>query len=57
MTQSHDVWGEAVFKQDSSVPLTVQFCYETVPVDDETRTKPENSELSLLTNIFTKDSY
>lgn len=46
VAQSHDVWGETVFKKDPSVPLAVQFYYKAIPVDDQTRAKPANKEIS-----------
>ena len=38
--QGGDVCGEAVFKQDTSVPLAVQLSDEAVPVNHEARTEP-----------------
>lgn len=44
MAQSGDVCREAVFEQDSSVSLAVQFSNKTVPVDHKAWTKPEHNE-------------
>lgn len=44
MAQSGDVCREAVFEQDSSVSLAVQFSDKTVPVDHKAWTKPEHNE-------------
>lgn len=42
MAQSYNVRGEALFEQDPSVPLAVQFRDEAVPVDDQTWAEPAN---------------
>lgn len=39
MAQGDNVCREAVFEQDTSVSLTVQLSYETIPVDHEAWTK------------------
>ena len=41
--EGHDVGGEAVFQEDPSVSLAVQFGDEPVPVDHHARPEPVNT--------------